>query len=300
MNTDPNILSKTEVDLEFKKLMARPEYAWPTIGLFVLYITSFITSTYFALQGSLPIWVATLVNAACCYLAYTVLHEASHRLIIKNKFLNDWMGRISLFFVSIAPFYKAYRFLHMVHHGYTNDPKKDPDYFCGAGPAWALPLRWLLMDTAYITCYFHPEHYSNRPADEKLGFWLSMVFGAAVLIVVIAMGWFEMFLLLYFIPTRIALFFLAITFDYLPHVPHQTKAKDNPYRATNNRIGMEWLFSPLFVGHNYHLSHHLFPNAPFYRYRKIWLVKREELMSKNPSLVMGAKLMPEKSASSGI
>ena len=292
MNADPKTLIKTEADLEFKKLMTKPVHAWPTIAIFVVYLTGFVASTYFALQGSLPIFAAVLINTICCYVSYTVLHEASHRLATQNTFLNEWMGRISMFFVSMAPFFKAYRFLHMAHHGHTNDAEKDPDYSCGMGPAWMLPFRWAVMDIAYVVTYFRAGYYPTRPTDEKVGFWLSFLFGASLLTVVIAMGWVEMFLLLYFIPTRFAVFFLAITFDYLPHVPHDTTAKENRYRATNNRIGMEWLFFPLFVGQNYHLSHHLFPSAPFYRYRKIWLVKQAELQSKNPALVYGAKLMP--------
>lgn len=292
MNAELKMVSKSDADKAFKKLMTKPDYAWPTIAIFVVFLTGFTTATIMALQGSLPIYIAVIINTVCCYISYTVLHEASHRLATKNTFLNDWMGRISMFFVSIAPFFKAYRFLHLAHHGHTNDPIKDPDYSCGMGPTWMLPLRWAIMDTAYVTTYFRPGYYSTRPTDEKIGFWLSMVFGASLITIVIVMGWLEMFLLLYFIPTRIAVFFLAITFDYLPHVPHDTTAKENRYRATNNRIGMEWLFFPLFVGQNYHLSHHLFPSAPFYRYRKIWLVKQAELKPKNPALVEGTKLMP--------
>ncbi len=294
MNAESKAFSKSEADKKFKKLMTKPDYAWPTIALFVLFLSVFTSATIMALQGSIPMYAAVLINATCCYISYTVLHEASHNLIMKYGFLNDWMGRISMFFVSVAPFFKTYRFLHLVHHRYTNDPKKDPDYFCGAGPTWMLPLRWMVMDTAYIVTYFHPDYYSKRPTDEKVGFWLSMLFGTALLTVVFVMGWFEAFLWLYFVPTRIALFFLAITFDYLPHVPHDTRAEDNRYRATNNRIGMEWLYSPLFIGHNYHLSHHLFPNAPFYRYRKIWLAKRAELLPKNPALVEGNNIAPTK------
>lgn len=300
MNAEPKMFSKAEADKEFKRLMTRPDNAWPTIAIFVIYLVSFIASTVMALQGTIPMYVAVLINTICCYASYTVLHEASHGLVSKNKFFNDWLGRISMFFVSVAPFFKTYRFLHMVHHRYTNDPEKDPDYSCGMGPAWALPLRWMIMDTAYVTTYFHPDYYSKRPTDEKVGFWLSFLFGGVLLTTVVVMGWIEPFLYLYFIPTRIALFFLAITFDYLPHFPHDTKAVDNRFRATNNRIGMEWLFSPLFIGHNYHLSHHLYPNAPFYRYRKIWLAKRAELMPMNPALVEDAKLAPSALEHTGI
>ena len=280
-------------DKAFQRLLVRPDNAWPTIALFVTYITVFTVATVLALQGEISLYLALGINASCCYVSYTVLHEASHGLVSKHAVCNDWFGRISLLFVSLTPFFKTYRFLHMMHHHYTNDPAKDPDYSCGKGPVWLLPWRWMVMDMAYVTTYFHPDYYPKRPADERRGFWLSWLFAGAVIATVVVGGWVEQFVVLYFIPTRIALFLLAITFDYLPHYPHQTRAADNKYRATNNRLGMEWLFGPLFIGHNYHLSHHLYPGAPFYRYRKIWEASKHRLLPRDPALVAGVKLAPK-------
>jgi beta-carotene hydroxylase len=277
---------------EFRRLMQRPAYAWPTIVLTIAIVVVSVAATALALRGAIPVWAAVVLNTACSYAAYSVLHEASHGLISTNRMLNDNFGRIGMLMVSVTPFFRAYRFLHMTHHRFTNDPVKDPDYFCGSGPAWMLPIRWMVMDTAYVKTYFLPGHYDSRPREEKIEFWLSMLFAAVVITVFAFQGWMWEFLVYYFIPTRIALFLLAITFDYLPHYPHDTRADDNKYRATANRVGMEWLLNTLFIGHNYHLSHHLYPTAPFYRYRRVWFARKTLHESNDPALVGALGLAP--------
>ena len=257
------------------KLVEKPDYSWPSIGLFIYIMISFSCSTVLAINNSIPIFVAILINALACYIAYTILHESAHGLISKNKYINNATGTLSLLFITPMPFFSTYRFLHMTHHRFVNVPEKDPDYFCGAGPNWSLPFRWMLMDIAYVMNYFTMGFYSTRPKKEKIEFWVATTFGVCLLSYLFTMGYFYQFFLLYFIPTRIALFFLAIMFDYLPHYPHKVTVQEDKYKATNNRIGLEWLLSPLFLGQNYHLSHHIYPNVPFYRYRKIWECRKE-------------------------
>ena len=55
-------------------------------------------------------------------------------------------------------------------------------------------------------------------------------------------------------------------FDWLPHHGLEDTQSENRYRATRNRVGLEWLFTPLMLSQNYHLVHHLHPSVPFYRY----------------------------------
>ncbi|WP_433884376.1 fatty acid desaturase [Pseudomonas vranovensis] len=294
MNPVPQHGARVDCEDEFRRLMTRPRFAWPTIILFVVIMLAFILSTALAVSDRLAMGWAFVINTLCSYLAYTVLHEASHGLICANRFANDVIGRLGFLLVTLTPFLRTYRFLHMAHHHHTNDPRLDPDYSCGGGRAWTLPLRWLMMDSAYITTYFRNGSYQSRPTAEKVEFWLAWLFAVAVVVTVCLMGWIVPFLVLYLLPTRVAQFFLAITFDYLPHFPHATKAHDNKYQATNNRVGMDWLFFPLFVGQNYHLSHHIYPGAPFYRYKKVWLSRKTRHEAQAPALVPGHRLAPIK------
>ena len=90
-------------------------------------------------------------------------------------------------------------------------------------------------------------------------------------------GYVGKWLLYFLVATTFSYGFLGFTFDYLPHHPHDTTGADNPYRATAVRLGAEWLLTPLFIYHNYHLIHHLWPRVPFYRYGAVWRAKREML-----------------------
>ena len=123
----------------------------------------------------------------------------------------------------------------------------------------------------------------QRPKSERIEMLLALFFGAVVFVTATLSGWLNYYLLLFIVPNRITAVFLAITFDFLPHYPHQAQAKDEPFQCTSNRIGMEWLLTPVLLSQNYHLVHHLYPTVPFYRYLKIWNARKNYHQSKNPA-----------------
>lgn len=294
MDTTLNHRQCADVDNDtlFQELITHPKFSWPTFLLFLFAVSLAIVSITLVLTGRISYGLAIALNTLCSYIAYTTLHEASHGLVSLNRTVNEWVGRISMAFVVPTPFFRAYRFLHMTHHRFTNDSEKDPDINCGRGRKWTLPLRWLIMDSYYVLLYLKPGFYSSRPKDEQREFILSFVFAAAVLAVIAIEHWWMPLLLFYVLPTRIAIFFLAITFDYLPHYPHGPTAQENKYQSTSNRVGLEWLLTPVLLGQNYHLSHHLYPVAPFYRYRKIWRARQSFHESQHPAQVAFHKVRP--------
>ena len=90
--------------------------------------------------------------------------------------------------------------------------------------------------------------------------------------------------ILYFLPVRIAVFFLGWAFDYLPHNQLTATPEEDRYRTTRNRIGLERLLSPLLLYQNYHLVHHLHPVVPFYRYIAVWRRSEDEYLEHDPAL----------------
>ena len=119
-----------------------------------------------------------------------------------------------------------------------------------------------------------------------------MSFWVVVFTSVTLAGWLNYYLLLLLVPTRLTAIFLALTFDFLPHYPHQAHAKDEPFRCTSNRVGMEWLLTPVLLYQNYHLVHHLYPTVPFYRYLKVWKAKKHYHESQNPAITDTFSLGP--------
>ena len=246
--------AKTTDDIElFKKLLQKPKVAWPTIFLLVAALAIFALSSYAYLADMLGLGWAMLFNVIASYLAFPVAHDATHSAVCSNRKTNDWVGRIALLLLEPGPFFPVFRFIHMKHHRFTNDPDKDPDVYSGTGPKWLLPFRWLTLDVIYFKTYLAPDAFKKRPKKERLKFYFAVFFVIAVITGMTLAGWLQYYVLLFFIPTRISKFFIIIAFDFLPHYPHDAYAKDEPYRCTSNRVGLEWLLTPLFFYQNYHL-----------------------------------------------
>ncbi len=292
MNAQPDIADQADDLALFKTLMKKPTVAWPTIMVLVASCIIFSLSTAAYIEGALPLSWAILFNTIAAYMSFTPAHEASHGSVSANRALNDWVGRLATVLQSPVPFFRAFRYIHMQHHKFTNDKTKDPDLYVGSGPGWLLPLKWTTLDINYLYRYLNPSVFMKRPKSERREMLLALLFAAVVLTVISANGWLNYYLLLFLIPGRITAIFLAITFDFLPHYPHQAQAKDQPFQCTSNRVGMEWLLTPVLLFQNYHLVHHLYPTVPFYRYLKIWYARKHYHQSKNPATTDAFSLSP--------
>jgi len=249
-------------------------------------------STFAYIAGALPLGWAMLMNSIASYMAFPVAHDATHSAVFKNRRMNDWAGRVAMLLLEPGPFFQVFRFVHMKHHRFTNHSEKDPDVYCGTGPAWLLPFKWLTLDYVYFKTYLASDVFRKRPASERREFYIAALFAVSVVIGVTITGWLQYYLLLFFLPTRIAKFFIIVAFDFLPHYPHEAYAKEEPYRCTSNRVGLEWLLTPLFIFQNYHLVHHLYPAIPFYRYLKIWNAKKQYHEAQNPAITDTFALRP--------
>ena len=271
-------------DRELARLVTPPKVAWPTLTLFAISLGLHLTSTTLAVAGYLaPVW-AVLINAVAAYCLFTVFHDAAHRALGQSAALNDWVGRISTLALFQAPIFRAFRFIHMQHHRFANETDgRDPDAYTGGGPRWLLPLRWATVDFHYYR--FYCSHWSRRPEAERREILLTLLSGASACIGLMLAGAGQELLLYWVLPGRLAIVFLAFAFDYLPHNPRRATEQENPWQATNNRMGQEWLMTPLLLGQNYHLVHHLYPRAPFYRYTRIWRRGKSGFRKHNPLLV---------------
>ncbi len=283
-------------DALFRQLCQRPRVAWPTLGLMVLAFALFGITTYAYLESSIGLTAAILLNSIAAYMAFTVGHDASHNALSTHRSFNDWCGRISTTLLSPVPFFKMFRYIHMQHHRFANEEGKDPDLYCGRGSKWTLPLRWATLDLHYFVQYLKPSLFRSRPKKEQREFVLACAWAVAVAGLMIASGYGMEYLLLFVVPTRIAVVLLAFAFDFLPHYPHQAKASDSPYQATVNRTGLEWLLTPLLLSQNYHLVHHLYPTVPFYRYLKVWRAREQYHLSQHPAMVRAFELGSETAA----
>lgn len=276
----------------FKRLIQRPQIAWPTLMLLLAAFTTFTLSTLAYVQGILPLGWVMFFNAVASYMSFTVAHDATHSAVLSHRKANDWVGRLAMFLLELGPFFQVFRVMHMKHHRFTNDAEKDPDAYCGSGPTWALPLRWLSLGYAYFKTYLSPDVFKKRPKNERREFYFALAFAVGMIIAMTLTGWLQYYLLLFFIPTRIAKLVIVFAFDFLPHHPHEVTAKEAPYQCTSNRVGMERFLTPLFIYQNYHLVHHLYPAIPFYRYLKVWNARKTFHLAQTPAITPTFALRP--------
>jgi len=271
-----------------------PTISWPIVGIFVGALVLFAFSTWAALGDRLPVLATISLSAAAIFVLFTVLHDAAHYSVSTHRWVNVAFGRVAMLFVSPLISFKSFSFIHIEHHRNTNDDDgSDPDHFVSGAPWWQLPVRFPLMDVPYLT--FLARNVRRRPRAEVLETSLLFVAVIAVIVVAAFTGHFWTLAVLYLIPARVAMFVLAWWFDWLPHHDLEDTQRENRYRATRNRVGSEWILTPLLLSQNYHLVHHLHPSIPFHRYVAAWRRNEEAYLERDAAIgtVFGQQLDPQ-------
>lgn len=227
--------------------------------------------------------ISIIVISFACYAQFTVIHEAAHSNISKNKTMNDIIGLISS--VWLGPFgtWYGFKYHHLNHHMYTNNIENDPDMWCsekGFGGKKFILLRWATLDFHYVYSYIIDKkislNYSRLVAFEMiiksiLTFWIIYMFN------------FNNILIFWILPSRLAITLLAFAFDYLPHYPHDVNKNENKY-LTTSYISFPWFIklflSPIAFYQDYHIIHHLNTQIPFYKYSMAWESNKKTLLEK--------------------
>jgi ferredoxin-NADP reductase/fatty acid desaturase len=265
----------------------------PTLAIFFGGVAVFAVSTILAIGHDVPRAVTIVVDTAVCFAMFTVVHDASHFSISRVWWVNQVLGRLAMLFVSPLTSFVSFAYVHIEHHRHSNDDEHDPDTFVSHGPWWQLPFRFAVLDLGYAPFYL--RRVRSRPKAEVAETFAQAALAVAGLVVAISTGSLWLVAVIFIIPERIAVALLAWWFDWLPHHGLQDTQRQNRYRATRNRVGMEWLFTPLMLSQNYHLVHHLHPSIPFYRYLTAWRRNEEAYLERDPAIatVFGRQLNPD-------
>jgi phenylacetate-CoA oxygenase/reductase PaaK subunit len=270
-----------------------PKLSWPIVGIFSAALSLFALSTWAAVGDVVPRALTIGPSAVAIFLMFTVVHDASHYSISSTRWVNVLFGRAAMLFVSPLIAFSAFGFIHIEHHRHTNDDEHDPDHFASHGTWWQLPFRWAAMDLPYVK--FYAQNRKRRPRRELAETGVLLALTLAVTATTLVTGSFWLLAVIYLIPERIAVVFLAWWFDWLPHHGLEDTQSENRYRATRVRVGMEWLLTPLMLSQNYHLVHHLHPSIPFYRYVTAWRRDEEAYLERDAAIAtaFGQQLDPD-------
>ncbi|KAL6069560.1 Delta(12)-fatty acid dehydrogenase [Balamuthia mandrillaris] len=235
-----------------------------------------------------PSWKLTvlclILSSVASFGMFTVLHDSAHRSVSQVRFLNDLFGSLSMMFLGPFVSFDAFRWVHLRHHKYTNDPQKDPDMWAsrgsGALAGVVLPLKWASPEIHYYYSYL-PILFTQRPKSEILTTVGTIFALVSMTVTLSSMGYFSPLFQFWILPSRIAIFFLAFSFDYLPHQPHSVTNDEDRFRTTFylSSAGLIRPFlSLVMLYQNYHVIHHLYPLVPFYRYKQMWHYKKDSLI----------------------
>ena len=276
---------------------------WPTV-LFALALTA-IEGGVIALWaiGVMPMWAGFIINSLVSYAWYTVHHEATHKNISGRQPRWRWLeagcGNLAGFALQLE--FAGYARNHLRHHAHTNSPS-DPD-LAVKGPMWQLPIKWLVATVFGVVGALPggqrivarmvtklgvplPAAESERDKADRARLRRFAQLGLVVLVITIPFGWFWPAFLLWWLPSRVGIFFLMVLFQWLPHFPFDRTDRFGATRITRF-YGSTWLL----LQQDRHLIHHLYPQIPWYRYRKTFNELRPLLVA-NGAIIEGTGTTP--------
>jgi len=254
------------------------ELAWFTLGLFFLVVAGEIAVWWGVLSDRMPMWAGTISATLLAYVAFTVMHEATHGNIHGEHARLHWVGEIAgwLSALTLLAPYPSFRVLHLQHHANTNHPERDPDYWVRGHNPISVILRSFSILLAYEYNFFLGTASKTRAAQTQRRLAVLTLWGLlGILVVLIATGFGWEALWLWVVPALTAAGVLAFSFDWVPHHPHNIQER---FRDTRILL-VPGLTLPM-LWQNYHLIHHLYPRVPFYRYAACFRDIRGELEAK--------------------
>ena len=216
-----------------------------------------------------PFWPLLLppLGIALAFL-FTIEHECTHQTPFATTALNEAAGFLTGFLI-VQPFL-WFRYFHLAHHRFTNDPERDPELLGKPKPeswaafAWHLSsLKYwrgkvvLLLQNAFgeIGGDFTPER--AKPALRREARIMLTLYALALASLVVTPLLFWIWLLPLSLGFPVLRLYLLAEHGRCPAVADMF---DNTRTTFTNRIVRFFAWNM-----PYHAEHHVFPAVPFHR-----------------------------------
>lgn len=262
-----DVLQQIVNDPRYADVMRVPLISLPQWALSVVSLGGFGLATWGYMAGHVPLLVAMLINLIAVYIAFTPLHDASHRAVSSNPLLNDIIGVVTGQLLLPGVNMTAFRGIHMDHHRFVGQEGRDPDTGFVSPPKWAGVAYLMFADLHWVFWFFrYGRHVWSRKVALSIYTMLALVIvsHAAFLL----SPWWKEFLLLYVIPQRVGLGIVAYTFAHIQHLEGLTWEHE-PFQSTVYVRGNS-PFRRLMFGQEEHTIHHLLPHVPWFKYKRVW------------------------------
>jgi beta-carotene hydroxylase len=253
-------------------------FGWPTVLLTLVLLAVYAATVAAWAHGSLPLAAGCAISTLAAYAFYTVHHDATHAAISGRRKSVGWVDEVcgTIAGLALVLDFKGYAKNHLRHHAHTNTDR-DPDLIV-KGSLGQLPLKWLVGMVLVVVAAMPwgdkvvqrlvarmgigPQGAitsDERQTTRRLRGLLRV--SLLVLLAAIPLGVFWPMLLLWWLPSRFAIFLLNVFFQWLPHFPFDRTDRFGATRV-NRFPGSTWLL----LEQDRHLIHHLYPSIPWYRY----------------------------------
>lgn len=255
-------------------------------GLTILFFVGFFVSSYFLVISKSPL---LLILFGIIFSFFTVqlaglLHDCGHRAIFKSTFMNDILGNIFGTFLGIS--YNWWKMKHNMHHSHPNQEGEDPDIEI---PLISFTQKRLANKKGLAALLRKYQVYLYYPIGSLISFgvridstlFITKYFNKkrVIELTILASGIFVWYALpfLIFPFTKAILLILVINFSmgfYILNV-FAPNHKGMPEFAKNVKVSFleqqimtarniygNFFTDFFYMGLNYQIEHHLFPNTP--------------------------------------
>lgn len=240
-----------------------------------------LTASSLWIGFALPLWPLLLpVQGILLVFLFTLQHECTHKSPFQSPWLNEVVGH-TIGALLLNPFI-WFRYFHLAHHRFTNDPARDPELLAGAKPEtwrayiWYVsgPPYWIQMARQIVTSAmgradapYLPTRTLPRIAHEaRLLLALYSLAGLSLLATPLL---FWLWILPVLIGQPVLRLYLLAEHGRCKHVANMLWNTRTTF--TNRAVR--------FLAWNmpYHIEHHSFPAVPFHQLPALHRHMRDEL-----------------------
>ena len=231
------------------------------------------------IQGGLLRWLAIVPLGISLIFLFTLEHEATHKTPFANGWLNEFAGHICGVLI-LLPF-TWFRYFHLAHHKYTNDPERDPELLVGKPktrweyvkhisgfPVWFGQLR-KIWDNAWGRKL---GRYAPERAKQRI-IWEARIYLVIYMIALSSLAISPFVFWLWILPLVLGQPFLRL---YLFAEHGRCAFVSNMLENTRTTYTTRLI---RFLAWNmpFHAEHHILPNVPFHKLPKLNAVIASEL-----------------------
>lgn len=233
-------------------------------------------------QSSVFCALAVLIIAGRQHGLMMLIHEAVHGHLYSNRKINDLLAEVFCSLPLMINF-QGYRWNHLTHHQKLNT-EKDPDWARKKSKGWVFP-----KDLGSLSWFFLKEVFFEFPKGRIIRIWNMIFFRGIPLrrrVLTCAFYIFQFGILIYFGSISGYLLYwllplwLVVPFIFLVRSIAEHFALSYRSELAASRDVKANFFNRIFIPHygSYHLTHHLYPQVPAYRLKRIseYLHKNEE------------------------